>query len=178
MQAWIMLAGAGLLEIVWAIGLKYADGFTKPVPSAITIVAMAISMYLLAMAARERGLEQDPEVQRTLRQALINRFLEREIDAELAPPPPADVDRYLKEHPDELSRPEEVRVALIAIEDPAKAQRVAALARQSNDLETFRKLVEEHSEDQRGERLEQAQGDLEDEVAHPVRPPVGPGGRG
>lgn len=53
MQAWIMLAGAGLLEIVWAIGLKYADGFTKPVPSAITIVAMAISMYLLAMAARD-----------------------------------------------------------------------------------------------------------------------------
>lgn len=53
MQAWIMLAGAGLLEIVWAIGLKYADGFTKPVPTAITIAAMAASMYLLAMAARD-----------------------------------------------------------------------------------------------------------------------------
>lgn len=53
MQAWIMLAGAGLLEIVWAIGLKYADGFTKPVPTTITIAAMAASMYLLAMAARE-----------------------------------------------------------------------------------------------------------------------------
>ncbi|HEX8901119.1 quaternary ammonium compound efflux SMR transporter SugE [Vitreimonas sp.] len=53
MQAWIMLAGAGLLEIVWAIGLKYADGFTKPVPTTITIAAMAASMWLLAMAARE-----------------------------------------------------------------------------------------------------------------------------
>lgn len=53
MQAWVMLAGAGLLEIVWAIGLKYADGFTKPVPSAITIAAMAASMWLLAMAARD-----------------------------------------------------------------------------------------------------------------------------
>ncbi|WP_135212245.1 quaternary ammonium compound efflux SMR transporter SugE [Vitreimonas flagellata] len=53
MQAWLMLAGAGLLEIVWAIGLKYADGFTKPVPSAITIAAMAASMWLLAMAARD-----------------------------------------------------------------------------------------------------------------------------
>jgi quaternary ammonium compound-resistance protein SugE len=52
MQAWIMLAGAGLLEIVWAIGLKYADGFTKPVPTTITIAAMAASMWLLAMAAR------------------------------------------------------------------------------------------------------------------------------
>ena len=40
MQAWIMLGAAGLFEIVWAIGLKYADGFTKPVPSAITITAM------------------------------------------------------------------------------------------------------------------------------------------
>jgi len=53
MQAWIMLAAAGLFEIVWAIGLKYSDGFTKTVPSAITITAMAISMWLLAQAARE-----------------------------------------------------------------------------------------------------------------------------
>ncbi|MGH6952484.1 MAG: quaternary ammonium compound efflux SMR transporter SugE [Vitreimonas sp.] len=52
MQAWIMLGLAGLFEIVWAIGLKYADGFTKPWPSAITIAAMIVSMYLLALAAR------------------------------------------------------------------------------------------------------------------------------
>jgi quaternary ammonium compound-resistance protein SugE len=53
MQAWIMLGAAGLFEIVWAIGLKYADGFTKPIPSAITITAMVISMWLLAQAARD-----------------------------------------------------------------------------------------------------------------------------
>ena len=53
MQAWIMLGAAGLFEIVWAIGLKYAEGFTKPVPTAITIAAMAVSMWLLAQAARE-----------------------------------------------------------------------------------------------------------------------------
>lgn len=53
MQAWIMLAAAGLFEIVWAVGLKYAEGFTKPVPSAITIAAMVISMWLLAQAARD-----------------------------------------------------------------------------------------------------------------------------
>ena len=53
MQAWILLGAAGLLEIVWAIGLKYAEGFTKPVPSAITIAAMAVSMWLLAQAARD-----------------------------------------------------------------------------------------------------------------------------
>jgi quaternary ammonium compound-resistance protein SugE len=53
MQAWITLAAAGLFEIIWAVGLKYAHGFTKPVPSAITITAMVISMWLLAQAARE-----------------------------------------------------------------------------------------------------------------------------
>lgn len=52
MKAWLMLLLAGLLEIVWAVGLKYADGFSKPWPSAITIAAMAASMYLLALAAR------------------------------------------------------------------------------------------------------------------------------
>ena len=53
MQVWITLGAAGLLEIIWAIGLKYADGFTKPVPSAITITAMIASMWLLAQAARD-----------------------------------------------------------------------------------------------------------------------------
>ena len=52
MQAWIMLGLAGLFEIVWAIGLKYTDGFTRMLPSTITIAAMIVSMYLLALAAR------------------------------------------------------------------------------------------------------------------------------
>lgn len=52
MNAWMLLLLAGLLEIVWALGLKYADGFTKPAASAITIAAMAASMYLLALVAR------------------------------------------------------------------------------------------------------------------------------
>jgi quaternary ammonium compound-resistance protein SugE len=52
MQPWLLLGLAGAFEIVWAVGLKYADGFTKPWPSAVTIAAMAASMYLLALAAR------------------------------------------------------------------------------------------------------------------------------
>jgi len=51
-QPWLLLGLAGAFEIVWAVGLKYADGFTKPWPSAVTIAAMAASMYLLALAAR------------------------------------------------------------------------------------------------------------------------------
>ena len=53
MQAWIMLGAAGLFEIVWAIGLKYTEGFTKPIASTITITAMVISMWLLAQAVRD-----------------------------------------------------------------------------------------------------------------------------
>jgi len=50
-MAWIYLLSAGLLEIGWAIGLKYTDGFTRLWPSAVTIAAMIASMYLLALAA-------------------------------------------------------------------------------------------------------------------------------
>jgi quaternary ammonium compound-resistance protein SugE len=51
-MAWLWLTLAGLLEIVWAVGLKYTDGFTRAVPSAITVVAMIGSLYLLALAVR------------------------------------------------------------------------------------------------------------------------------
>jgi quaternary ammonium compound-resistance protein SugE len=51
-MAWLWLTGAGLLEIVWAIGLKYTEGFTRLVPSLITALAMVGSVYLLALAVR------------------------------------------------------------------------------------------------------------------------------
>lgn len=50
--AWLILAAAGMLEIAWAIGLKYADGFTRLVPSLVTLVAAAASFWLLALAIR------------------------------------------------------------------------------------------------------------------------------
>ena len=52
-MAWVYLLVAGLFEIGWAIGLKYTDGFTKFWPSVLTILAMVISMFLLAQAVRE-----------------------------------------------------------------------------------------------------------------------------
>lgn len=51
-MAWNLLVLAGLLEIGWAIGLKYTDGFTRWLPSALTIVAMVGSLWLLAIALR------------------------------------------------------------------------------------------------------------------------------
>jgi quaternary ammonium compound-resistance protein SugE len=51
-MAWIYLVVAGLLEAAWAIGLKYTEGFTKLVPSVLTLAGIAVSMFLLAIAAR------------------------------------------------------------------------------------------------------------------------------
>ena len=51
--AWLWLLAAGLLEIVWAVGLKYSEGFSRLGPSAITIAAMAASFWCLARALRE-----------------------------------------------------------------------------------------------------------------------------
>ncbi|MFY4774162.1 quaternary ammonium compound efflux SMR transporter SugE [Metabacillus sp. RGM 3146] len=51
-MAWILLVIAGIFEVVWAIGLKYTNGFTKLIPSIITIVGMVISVYLLSLAAK------------------------------------------------------------------------------------------------------------------------------
>jgi quaternary ammonium compound-resistance protein SugE len=51
-MAWLNLVIAGLLEIVWAIGLKYTDGFTKLWPSILTVAAMIASFYFLAQALK------------------------------------------------------------------------------------------------------------------------------
>lgn len=50
--AWFVLFVAGLLEVVWSLGLKFTKGFTQPGPSAVTGVAIVASMVLLARAAR------------------------------------------------------------------------------------------------------------------------------
>lgn len=51
-MAWIILFIAGLLECAWAVGLKYAEGFTRPVPSVLTVVAMVASFWLLSIAMK------------------------------------------------------------------------------------------------------------------------------
>jgi quaternary ammonium compound-resistance protein SugE len=51
-MAWVLLVIAGLLEMCWAIGLKYTEGFTRLVPSVLTVAAMIVSMGLLGVAAK------------------------------------------------------------------------------------------------------------------------------
>ena len=51
-QAWILLVLAGLLEIGWAVGMKYTDGFSRACPSAIVLTAVGLSFWLLALAMK------------------------------------------------------------------------------------------------------------------------------
>ncbi|MFV3406724.1 MULTISPECIES: quaternary ammonium compound efflux SMR transporter SugE [Pseudomonas] len=55
-MSWIILFFAGLFEVGWAVGLKYTDGFSRPLPTALTIAAMAISLGLLGLAVKELPL--------------------------------------------------------------------------------------------------------------------------
>lgn len=50
---WTLLVVAGLLEVGWAVGLKYTEGFSRPLPTLLTLVAMLASMWLLALAVRD-----------------------------------------------------------------------------------------------------------------------------
>ncbi len=52
MSAWLALLGAGLLEVGWALGLKYSDGLTRFWPTAATVVTILLSFALMALALR------------------------------------------------------------------------------------------------------------------------------
>ena len=51
-MAWIILVVAGLFEVGWAVGLKYTEGFTRLVPTGLTLMSMIISLGLLGLALR------------------------------------------------------------------------------------------------------------------------------
>jgi quaternary ammonium compound-resistance protein SugE len=51
-SAWLALLGAGLLEVGWALGLKYSDGLTRFWPTLATVIAIALSFLLMALALR------------------------------------------------------------------------------------------------------------------------------
>jgi quaternary ammonium compound-resistance protein SugE len=55
-MSWIILFFAGLFEVAWAVGLKYTDGFSKPIPSLLTVAAMVASLFLLGLAMKQLPL--------------------------------------------------------------------------------------------------------------------------
>ena len=55
-MAWLILLLAGLLEVGWAVGLKYTEGFTRPLPTALTVLSMLASIGLLGLALKSLPL--------------------------------------------------------------------------------------------------------------------------
>lgn len=51
-MTWLILFMAGLLEVAWAVGLKYTEGFSKPLPTVLTLAAMSGSVGMLGLALR------------------------------------------------------------------------------------------------------------------------------
>jgi quaternary ammonium compound-resistance protein SugE len=55
-MSWFILLLAGLFEVGWAVGLKYTDGFTRPLPTLLTVAAIIVSLALLGLAMKELPL--------------------------------------------------------------------------------------------------------------------------
>ena len=55
-MSWIILVFAGLFEVGWAVGLKYTEGFSKPLPTVLTALAMLVSLGLLGLAMKHLPL--------------------------------------------------------------------------------------------------------------------------
>ncbi len=53
MSPWAIILIAGLLETGWALGLKYSEGFSRPIPSVLTVIGALASFYLLSLAMRD-----------------------------------------------------------------------------------------------------------------------------
>lgn len=52
-MAWLILVFAGLLEVAWAVGLKYSEGFSRPLPTVATVATLLLSFWLLGLAMRD-----------------------------------------------------------------------------------------------------------------------------
>lgn len=109
-----------------------------------------VRFEILAQEARRKGFDRDPEVVRTVKQAMIQKLLKQEFDRlRIEDISEADVKGYFDGHPDEFNKPAEVRTSLILVKDEDTAKKVLGDAR-SKGLENagFRELVAQYSLDQ------------------------------
>jgi len=106
---------------------------------------------VLAIEARKRGYEHDPEVQRVAKEKMVRLFTEHEILDAIKPSdiPETDIAKYYKDHAAEYVRPETVRASQILVKDRGKAGKVLAEAKalEKTDTKGFRDLVAKYSED-------------------------------
>jgi peptidyl-prolyl cis-trans isomerase C len=134
-----------------------------------------IRYHVLAVEARKKGYERDPEVQRVAKDRMIKLFTQQEINdkVKLSDIADSEVQKFFEEHAADYARPEAVRVSQIVVKDRAKAAKVIAAAKAlpKSDLKAFRDLVAKESEDpdskQRGGDLTQF-----DRATTQIPPPV------
>jgi peptidyl-prolyl cis-trans isomerase C len=110
-----------------------------------------VRFEVLAAEAKRRGLDQDAEVVRTMKQVMIQKLMKVEFDTRVKPEDVTEEEmkKFYDEHTTEYNKPEEVRVSAIIVKDKAKAAKVAELAKgpKGQDNKAFRDLVTEHSTD-------------------------------
>lgn len=110
-----------------------------------------IRFEVLAKEAKKRGLDQDPEVVRTMKQVMIQKLMKEEFETRVKPEDVTDAEMqaFYNEHQSEFNKPEEVRVSAIIVKDKAAADKVAAEAKGAKgaDNKGFRDLVNAHSQD-------------------------------
>jgi peptidyl-prolyl cis-trans isomerase C len=108
-----------------------------------------VKFEVLASEARRQGLDKDPEVVRTTKQAMIQKLLKQRFDRLRAEDiNDQEIQQYFDSHPDEFNRPPEVRVSMILVADEAAAKKVLADPRiQGLENLGFRQLVTETSID-------------------------------
>jgi peptidyl-prolyl cis-trans isomerase C len=106
---------------------------------------------VLAIEARKRGYERDPEVLRVAKDKMVKLFTQQEILDKVKPSdvPDADVEKYYKDHATDYARPETVRASQILVKERAQAHKILAEAKAlpKADVKGFRDLVAKYSED-------------------------------
>jgi parvulin-like peptidyl-prolyl isomerase len=113
-----------------------------------------VRFEVLASEAQRLGYEQDPEVQRVMKQQMISKFMQKEFESKLKVEdvPDAEVEKYYSEHPAEFHQKDEVRVSEILVDDKSTATKALAETRAlpkgpGADQKGFRDLVMKYSED-------------------------------
>jgi len=109
-----------------------------------------VRFELLAQEAERRGYGNDAEVQRTLKQVMIQRLMKQDFEDKVKVESISDEDmrKYYDEHREEYHKPEQVRASIILVKDRAKAERLLReILAKSGDARFFRQTAQEQSED-------------------------------
>lgn len=109
-----------------------------------------VRFELLAAEAQRRGYDKAPEVQQTREQIMIQQLMKRNFEdkVKIEDITDADVQTYFDAHPEEFSKPEQVRASHILMSDRAKAQRILAqILAAPTDAALFRRLADQNNQD-------------------------------